>query len=781
MKTKIKEFLKNKIDGVSRPIFKCLMLQAARKPGRKLFNEEELFLAYKALLSQNLFGVNGQMVPRLEKEFALNYGVPYAVASTSGTAAIHTALGSLDLNPADEVITAPITDMGTIIPILYQNAVPVFADIDGTFNMDPSDVEKKINPRTRAILVVHLFGNPCDMDAMMKIARKHKIPLIEDCSQAHMTEYKGKLVGTIGDIGCFSFQQAKHMTTGDGGISITSNKALYEKMKLFVDKNYARKGWGARAYYSLAPNYRMNELTAAVGIAQLGKVKNVIHKRNELGQLMAQLLSVSANLKPVPTTGGAKHSYWLYPIWLNNINIETFAMEMKKADVKVLAGYTLKPIYLCTEALTAKKTYGTSGCPFTCKNFEKNHEYKEGLCPQAEDSLKHLVCLQMDETWSRKKVEDTANALLSCSERLSGMKAKEPAVIKQTAAAAPVASNNQKKKTKVAIIGCGYIGKWHLEAYQRNPDVELAAFVDTNIERAMEFAKNSRARSYHSYIDMLREEKIDAASICTIPSTHKTIALGLLEAGINVLCEKPLAISSKEAKEMVDYANKKNLLLLPAYKFRFFDEVTKAKELIQNGSMGKIMNFRLMFGGYQDMSGTWFSKKEFSGGGVIIDNGSHALDLARYLFGEVESISAHVKNFQPLEVEDTANLALHFKNGVTGTIDLSWSLGVASPSYLEIYCEEGAIVLDLSGLKYKFRTWHDWRYIPNQLDQKGAFKKQIDHFLQAIESRKPAVIRNIDGLRSQEVIEAAYGSINSFNKENYSREGMEGRFNNVST
>src|SRR3989338_4023694 len=193
-----------------KPVFKIcydlLMSSAKGKSGRVLFNSEELKLVHEALLSQNLFCIGGTMVPRLEKEFAKVYGVPYAVASTSGTAAIHTALGALDLNPGDEVITAPITDLGTIIPILYQNAIPLFADVDDTYNMDPADVERKITDRTRAIIVVNLFGNPCDMDAMVEVAKRHNIPLIEYCAQAHMTEYKGKYVGTIGDIGCFSFQ-----------------------------------------------------------------------------------------------------------------------------------------------------------------------------------------------------------------------------------------------------------------------------------------------------------------------------------------------------------------------------------------------------------------------------------------------------------------------------------------------------------------------------------------------------------------------------------------------
>ena len=181
---------------------------------------------------------------RVRAALAALYGADLAVASTSGTAAIHIAIGAINPEPGDEIITAPITDGGTIVPILYQNAIPVFADIDRTYNMDPASVERQITPRTKAILVVHLFGNPCDMDAMVDIACRHGLWLIEDCSQAHQTTYKGRLLGYLGDVGCFSLQQSKHMTTGDGGVTITNNLALANRLINFRDKGWNRQpGW----------------------------------------------------------------------------------------------------------------------------------------------------------------------------------------------------------------------------------------------------------------------------------------------------------------------------------------------------------------------------------------------------------------------------------------------------------------------------------------------------------------------------------------------------------
>lgn len=730
-------------------------------PGRKgktPFGGEELKLVRKALKSQHLCCIDGHMVPDFEREFAVAYDVPYAVASTSGTAAIHVAMGALDLNPGSEVITAPITDLGTIVPIISQNCIPVFADIDETYNMDPEDVERKITPQTKAIIVVHLFGNPCNMDAMVDIAKRHRLPLIEDSCQAHVTEYKGRYTGTIGDIGCFSFQQSKHMTTGDGGMTITSNKKYYERMKLFADKGYARKGYGSRAYLFHAPNYRMTELVGAVGLAQLKKVKGVVAKRHELGTHMNKLLSAIPGVVPAPSTPGGKHPYWMYPIGVLGVDINRLAEELRKEHVYTLPGYTGKPIYLCTESLTAKKTYGDSQWPFTGPWVAKNYEYKEGLCPRAEKTLGELLVLPLDESWTREDVERVAGIL---GNTLKNLTTSRPVRLVSQAprATAEVASTLPGKTLRIGIVGCGQMGRWHLDAYKKNPQVQLVAFADTNLESAERFAAEASAKAYSSTKDMIVNERLDGVSVCTVPSTHRDIALDLLEAGVHVLCEKPLAISVEQAKEMTAKATEKNLLLLTAFKFRYFDEVQKAKEIISSGGLGKIANFRLMFGGSIEMAGTWFAQKHLSGGGILMDNGPHAIDLIRYLFGEITAVSAAVSNLQDIPVEDTGRLNFTLANGVTGTAEMSWSLPIPSKTYLEIYGENGAALLDFEGISYKFKAWNEWKRIPNGLDVKGAFARQMDHFVNSIITKNPSIVCNADGEKSQIVIEAAYASV----------------------
>lgn len=731
-----------------------LMGRTGRGKGRRPFGAEELRLLYRALASQNLFGVGGRMVTALEREFAVAYGVASAVASTSGTAAIHVALGALDLDPGAEIITAPITDLGTIIPMLYQGAVPVFADVDASYNMDPADIERKITDDTRAIIAVHLFGNPCDMDAIMRIGRRLGIPVIEDCSQAHMTRFKGRLLGTIGDIGTFSFQQSKQMTTGDGGMTITSNPAYAERMRFFVDKGYARRGWGPRAYLFHAPNYRMNELTAAVGLAQLKKVRGVVERRMALGAYMSELLSAIPNVVPAPVTPGAEHAYWAYPFGLRGAGAEQLAKTLAAERIPVLLGYTGKPIYLCSESLAAKKTFGTSQWPFTAKPG-RIYEYREGLCPKAEALLRDLICVMWDESWTKREVARVAELV---RRSLEGSVATPPAAPEVRPAVPRLgAVNGRHRPVRIGIIGCGQIGRWHLDAYSRDPRVSVVAVADTVRERAETFARETGARAYATHRALLGNEVLEGASICTVPATHREIALDCLRAGVHVLCEKPLAVSLSEAQEIVAEAAKANRLVLTAFKFRFHDEVRQAKALLEKHALGRILSFRVMFGGALDVEGSWHTRRALSGGGVIMDNGPHAVDLLRFLFGEIDSVSAEAGPGR--DVEETAQLQVGVRGGPMGVVDLSWQTGVPSPAYLEIYGEQGTLQLDLDGLSVRYREWTRWKRVANRVDVKEAFARQLVHFSDAILGRRPETVLSQDGLRAQAVIEAAYASL----------------------
>lgn len=390
-------------------------------PQRTPFGEEEVKLVTDALRSQNLFRWSGHFVDDFERAFAELYGVPHAITSTSGTAAIHLAVGTIDPNPGDEIITAPISDLGSVTPILQQNAVPVFADIDpATFTMDPEDTERRITSRTRAIIVVHLFGNACDMDAFLDISQRHGIPLIEDASQAHATRYKGRWLGTMGAFGCYSLQQSKHMTTGDGGVTITTDETYWKRLRFFVDKGFRRKGWGPRAYLFLAPNYRMTELQGAVGLAQVRKVRHVAEQRMEVGKRLTAMLQDIQGVHPAAVTPGSEHTYWTYPLRTGSMDGVEFGEALRAEGISNTPGYIGKPIYMCTEALASKKTYGSSSFPFNSRYVDRDIQYTEGLCPRTDEGLRHMITIQINENFTEADLADVAGAVHKVARGLQG-------------------------------------------------------------------------------------------------------------------------------------------------------------------------------------------------------------------------------------------------------------------------------------------------------------------------------------------------------------------------
>lgn len=363
----------------------------------------------------------GVKVDQFEAEFAAIHGAKHAVASTSGTSALHVAVGMVNPAPGDEIITGPITDMGSIIPILYQGAIPVFAECAAdTFNMDPADIEAKITDRTVAIMAIHLFGNPCDMDAILDIARRHGIPVIEDCSQAHLSEYRGRLVGTMGDIGCFSLQQSKHITCGDGGITITNNDEYGMRGRLFMDKGWHRAQYGPREYEVFGPNYRMNELSGAVALAQTRKLKDIIARRRAAGDLLSELLADNPNVRPQKLLDGCQHTYWQYGMRVEEgapFTADEFAAALRAEGVSCGAHYIGRPIFLCHDALRNQRLFGDSSYPFD----QASHPviYDETTCPRTQEVLDRMVQPMCPTQFTPEdEVRDIARAIRKVSEGL---------------------------------------------------------------------------------------------------------------------------------------------------------------------------------------------------------------------------------------------------------------------------------------------------------------------------------------------------------------------------
>jgi dTDP-4-amino-4,6-dideoxygalactose transaminase len=396
--------------------------------GRNL-GEEELSLLREVIQSGVLNSTKGTKVSAFEKAFGARLGVKHCTALASGSAAVHAALAAVNPDPLSEIITTPITDMGAITPIIYQNCVPVFADVDAfSYNVTAATIEKRITPKTRAIIVTHLFGNPCDMGPILTLARRHRIPVIEDCAQSFLAGFGGKNTGTLGDIGTFSMQQGKHMTTGEGGIVVTSNDDYARRMRLFVNKAW---GYGDKNpdHYFLALNYRLTELQGAVALAQLEKLEWVVNQRQAAaGRMDKQLEGIRGIRVPKPPVN-ATHVYWKYCLDVDKdvlgFDVAELAGALKNFGIASAPRYIQKPAFRC-QVLKDAVTFGNSHHPFGAKEVAAGQDeawWKEQY-PGSYQALSRVLVLPWNEFYTDKHVDFIASKIKQCIADLSLVKAK---------------------------------------------------------------------------------------------------------------------------------------------------------------------------------------------------------------------------------------------------------------------------------------------------------------------------------------------------------------------
>jgi perosamine synthetase len=380
--------------------------------GRTL-GPEELEAVRKCLATGTLTSTRGTFVRQLETSFAARIGAKFAYACSSGTAAVHCAIAALNPEPGDEIITTPITDMGAITPILFQGAIPVFCDVDPhTYNVTAETIAKCISPRTKAIIVTHLFGNPCDMAPIMELANLHGIPVIEDCAQSFLTSYRDSYVGTLGAIGCFSLQQGKHITTGEGGLVTTNDEVIARRIYLFINKAW---GYGDAKpdHYFVAPNYRMSELLGAVAVAQLDKLDAVVASRvRTAAALTSELMGIPGLETPVITEHGV-HTFWKYCLRVDERVIPggTVALGAALKDSGILCAprYIQKPAFEC-QVIKQQVTFGTSRWPFTLARPEAVN-YDRSQFHGTWDALEHVLVLPWNELYTAEHIDYLASSI----------------------------------------------------------------------------------------------------------------------------------------------------------------------------------------------------------------------------------------------------------------------------------------------------------------------------------------------------------------------------------
>ena len=266
----------------------------------------------------------GGFITKFEEEFAKFCGVSHAVSCSNGTKALHLALEALHIGRGDEVIIPTFTMAATANAVIYTGAKPVLVDSElDTWNMDLNQIEEKITPRTKAIMVVHTYGHPCDMDKVREIADKHNLFVIEDAAEAHGAEYKGKRAGGLSDIACFSFYANKILTTGEGGMVVTNNEQLALRCKS-LRNHFFGTGENRFKHLELGFNYRLTNMQAAVGVGQLEQAEDLVEARRANAYLYNHLLQNVPGVKLPPETKDVKNVYWMYGIMIN----EEFGISM---------------------------------------------------------------------------------------------------------------------------------------------------------------------------------------------------------------------------------------------------------------------------------------------------------------------------------------------------------------------------------------------------------------------------------------------------------------------
>ena len=332
----------------------------------------------------------GPKVQEFERACEKYFQVKHAVSVNSWTSGLIAAVGAVGIEPGDEVITSTWTMCATATAILHWNAIPVFADIDGkTFNIDPMSVEKNITPYTKAILAVDIFGQSCDIAALSKIAKKHNLKLITDTAQAPGSYVDGEITGTIADVGGFSLNYHKHIHTGEGGILVTNDSEIYEKLQLI--RNHAEAVVKDKGVSNLSNmigyNFRLGEIECAIGLEQLKKLSNFVESRQKTAALLTHGLSKLKGLSTPYIADNSTHSYYVYPMILDinvlGVSRSKITKALRAEGIEGLAdGYInvhMLPMY------QKKIAYGSNGFPWSSDICKRNVNYDKGICPIAEE------------------------------------------------------------------------------------------------------------------------------------------------------------------------------------------------------------------------------------------------------------------------------------------------------------------------------------------------------------------------------------------------------------
>lgn len=383
-------------------------IRTKKFPAYRVIGEEEKAAVAKVLDSgvlsrylgawhEDFFG--GEEVRAFEKEWAEYFGVKHAIAVNSCTSGLQAAVGAAGIEPGDEVIVSPYTMAASATVPLWYGAIPVFADVEPEhFCLDPESVRARITPRTKAIIIVDIFGQPYNADAINAIAKEHNLIVIEDCAQAPGAKYHGKFAGTLGDMGVYSFNYHKHIHTGEGGMVVTNDDRLAERLQLI--RNHAEavveKKGVADLTNMVGSNFRLTELQAAIGRAQLRKLPGLLEERIKNCNYLAEKLSTFPGIHSPKIRENCEHVYYIQPflfdeeivgvsrdVFIEAVKAELPTTELRESEGKQMSCGYVKPLYLLP-MFQKRIALGSKGYPFVSPFYDGTVSYEKGICPVVE-------------------------------------------------------------------------------------------------------------------------------------------------------------------------------------------------------------------------------------------------------------------------------------------------------------------------------------------------------------------------------------------------------------
>lgn len=385
------------------------------------FGEPELVRLREVIQSGDLWrGPEGRFVAEFEDRFAAHTGRRYVHAVSSGTAANEAALFGVGVGPGDEVIVPPCSFIASSLSAVVLGAIPVFADVDPrTMGLTADALEAAITPRAKAVVVVHLWGQPAEMDSILEVAKRHNLKVIEDCAQAYDAYYHGRMVGTLGDAACYSLQQSKHITSGEGGIVVTDNPDVYERVVLYSNcgmpwYRYGIKppvpepvgGVPTRGHFSVGHNYRMSELQGAVACAQLEKLPEFNARRRAIVAAIESELAGVEGVSCAYVHPNTQPNYWVYPLWAVGWSADELRRRVSEKTGVNLGTYTevnyLEQVYQQMQE-ERRTPIGTALPDYV--------NYRPGICPQAEQAALHCIPMWCHHQVDAETVRAQARAI----------------------------------------------------------------------------------------------------------------------------------------------------------------------------------------------------------------------------------------------------------------------------------------------------------------------------------------------------------------------------------